>query len=177
VQLSTLIPGLITRRGQRLLRRPRDWTKPITATPLVGALTDSTRSRRELILENALLRQQLLVLQRQEKRPKLHWRDRAVIVGLASRVATWKNALLIVKPETVLRWHRELFRWHWRRKSQPKRPVGRPRLPKEQVALLRRMATQNLTWGAERIRGVKNEMSCPGITEMECPLKIGTKVH
>ncbi|HVO70057.1 MAG TPA: hypothetical protein VMT24_08430 [Aggregatilineaceae bacterium] len=96
MQRSTLIPGLITRLGQYLLSRLRDWTKPITATPLIGALTDSTRSRRELILENALLRQQLLVVRRQGKRPKLRWRDRALIVGLAGRVATWKNALLIV---------------------------------------------------------------------------------
>jgi transposase InsO family protein len=139
----------------------RDWTKPIADAPLVGALADVTRSRRELILENALLRQQLLVLQRRKKRPRLHWQDRAVIVGLASRVATWRNALLIVKPETVVRWHRKLFRWHWRRKSQPKRPVGRPRLPKEQVALLRRMATENLTWGAERIRGELLKLGLP----------------
>jgi hypothetical protein len=74
--------------GQRLLHRVGDWTKPITAAPLVGALTDVRRSRRELILENALLRQQLLVLQRQTKRPRLHGLDRAVIVGLASRVTT-----------------------------------------------------------------------------------------
>jgi len=61
--------------------------------------------------------------------------------------------LLIVKPETVLRWHRELFRWHWRRKSEPKRAIGRPRLPTEQVALIRRLASENLSWGTERIRG------------------------
>ncbi len=92
------------------MRRLRTWTKPVTGRPLVGAVTDISLSRRELILENALLRQQLVVLNRQVKRPKLHWRERAVIVGLASRITTWKNALLIVKPETVLRWHRELFR-------------------------------------------------------------------
>src|SRR6185436_8142769 len=70
-----------------------------------------------------------------------------VIVGLASRVTTWKNALLIVKPETVLRWHRELFRWHWRHK--------------EQVALLRRMAAENLTWGTEHIRGELLKLGLP----------------
>ncbi len=53
MQLSTLIPQPISRLAQNLVHRLRDWTKPITATPLVGALTDSTRSRRELILENA----------------------------------------------------------------------------------------------------------------------------
>jgi putative transposase len=83
----------------------------MTDSPLVGTVADVTRSRRDLIVENALLRQQLLVLQRQVKRPNLSWRERALIVGLASRVGTWKSALLIVKPETVLRWHRELFRW------------------------------------------------------------------
>ena len=53
--------------GQSLLSRVRDWAKPVTAAPLVGGLTDVTRSRRALILENALLRQQVLVLQRQNK--------------------------------------------------------------------------------------------------------------
>jgi putative transposase len=160
VPFATLLYPL-TQLGQCLLHYVRDWTKPITATPVVGALRDVARSRHELILENALLRQQLLVLQRQNKRPRLLGWDRAVIVGLASRVATWKNALLIVKPETVLRWHRELFRWHWQRKSEPKRPVGRPQLPKEQVALLRSMATENLTWGAERIRGELLKLGLP----------------
>jgi hypothetical protein len=83
-----------------------------------------------------------MVLNRQVKRPRLRGRDRAVLVGLASRLASWKNALLIVTPETVLRWHRELFRWRWRRKSQP--TIGRPRLPKEQAALIRRLAKENL---------------------------------
>lgn len=73
--MATLIPQPIHRLGENLVERLRDWTRPITATPVVGALTDATRSRRELILENVLLRQQLLVLQRREKRPKLHWRD------------------------------------------------------------------------------------------------------
>ncbi len=101
----------VTRLRPFLIGQLRAWTKPTTQTHLIGSLTDITRSRRDLIIENALLRQQLLVLNRQVKRPKLHWRDRAMIVGLASRVATWQNVLLIVKPETVLRWHRELFRW------------------------------------------------------------------
>jgi transposase InsO family protein len=161
VQFSTLIICLITRLGRCLINRLRRWTKPITETPLVGAVTDVTRSRQELIIENAMLRQQLIVLNRQVKRPKLSWRDRVVIVGLTSRVATWKNALLIVKPETVLRWHRELFRWVWRRKAQSKRAIGRPRLPKEQVTLIRRLAKENLTWGAERIRGELLKLGLP----------------
>ncbi len=70
--------------GQFLIGQLRTWTKPDTQTLLIGAVTDVTCSRRDLIIENALLRQQLLVLQRQVKRPKLRGRDRAMTVGLAS---------------------------------------------------------------------------------------------
>ncbi|MEP7289349.1 MAG: integrase core domain-containing protein [Chloroflexota bacterium] len=159
-----LFPEFITRHvirlGPFLIGHLRTWTKPITATPLVGTIVDVTRSRRDLLVENALLRQQLIVLKRQVKRPKLCWRDRAVVVVLASHLATWKDVLLIVKPETVLRWHRDVFRWVWRRRSQPK-TVGRPRLPRERVALIRRMAKDNLTWGTERIRGELLKLGWP----------------
>ncbi len=80
------IPVFIAWLNQSLMSRLRKWTKPITDSPLVGAAMDVTRSRRELLLENALLRQQLIVLNRQVKRPKLGDRDRAVIVGIASRL-------------------------------------------------------------------------------------------
>ncbi len=113
------------------------------------------------MVENALLRQQLIVLERQVKRPKLSWRDRAILVVLSSRVVTWKQTLLIVKPETVLRWDRDLFRWVWRRKSQPKPTIGRPRLPCEQVTLIRRIAKENLSWGTERIRGELLKLGLP----------------
>jgi transposase InsO family protein len=105
------------------------------------------------MLENALLRQQIIVLQRQIKRPKFTWRDRALFVLLASKLRTWKNALAIVQPDTVLRWHRDLFRWVWRHKSKPKKKPGRPPLTKDLVALIKRLAKENLRWGAERIRG------------------------
>jgi putative transposase len=70
-----------------------------------------TRSNSELVLENALLRQQLNVLQRQVQRAKLSWHDRALFVLLASKLRTWRQTLVIVQPDTVLRWHRDLFRW------------------------------------------------------------------
>jgi hypothetical protein len=114
---------------------------------------DLTRSKSELVLENALLRQQLIVLKRQVQRPRLSWRDRTLIILLASRLRSWKQALLIVQPDTVLRWRRDLFRWVWRRKSKPKKKPGRPPLTGEVVALIKRLAKENLTWGAERIRG------------------------
>jgi putative transposase len=77
---------------------------------VVGVVSDVSRSKQELILENALLRQQLIVIKRQVKRPKLTWRERALLVVLASRLKTWRQTLLIVQPATVLRWHRDLFR-------------------------------------------------------------------
>jgi putative transposase len=120
---------------------------------LINAALDLTRPKSELILENALLRQQLIILKQQSKRPRLTWRDRSLIVLLSSKLRTWKEALIIVQPDTVLRWHRELFRRFWKRKSKTLPKQGRPPLTDDFVALIRRMAKENRTWGAEHIRG------------------------
>jgi transposase InsO family protein len=74
-------------------------------------------------------------------------------VLLAGRVRTWRHALLIVQPDTLLRWHRRLFRWYWRSKSRGTAPAHRPPLAPETIALIREMAGANRLWGAERIRG------------------------
>jgi putative transposase len=131
----------------------RQWTKPENHDPVLNAAMDLTRSKPELLLENLLLRQQLIVLKRQVKRPALTWRDRALLVLLASRLPTWKTALVIVQPDTVLRWHRELFRWVWRRKSKPRQRRGRPPLTDEIVTLIKQIVKENRTWGAERVHG------------------------
>ena len=86
------------------------WTKPITSSLPLGTLADLGRSKSELIAENALLRQQLIVLRRQGKRPAFTRTDRILLVLLARLVRTWNQALLIVQPDTLLRWHRGLFR-------------------------------------------------------------------
>jgi transposase InsO family protein len=134
---------------QRLHR----WVRPDSDSLAVGAALDLTRSKPELVLENALLRQQLIVLQRQVKRPALTWRDRALLVLMASKLPRWKPALMIVQPDTLLRWHREMFRRLWKRKSRRKGKQGRPSLTKDIVGLIKSMAYDNRTWGAERIRG------------------------
>jgi putative transposase len=72
---------------------------------------------------------------------------------LAFRLRTWKQALHIVQPDTLLRWHRDLFRSVWKRKSKSTKKPGRPPLSDDVVALIRRMASENHTWGAKRIRG------------------------
>jgi putative transposase len=130
----------------------RLWMKPDNDGLVLNATVDLARSRPELILENMLLRQQLIVLKRQVKRPALSWRDRMLFVLLASKLPTWKQALVIVQPNTVLRWHRDLFRWAWRRKSRPRRR-GKPPLTDDIVSLIKQMAKENCTWGAERVRG------------------------
>jgi transposase InsO family protein len=111
------------------------------------------RSKPELVAENALLRQQLLVLQRSVPRPRCTPTDRTLLVLLASRVRAWRSALLIVQPDTLLRWHRQLFRHVWRRKSRPASVARQPKASAETIALIREMAAVNPLWGAERIRG------------------------
>jgi len=138
---------------QPVMRRLRRSTKPDNHSLALNAVLDATRSKAELVFENALLRQQLIVLQRQGKRPLLTWRDRGLFVLIASRLPGWKTVLLIVQPDTLLRWHREVFRRVWRRKSRHQREKGRPRLAEDVVALIKNMAQDNRTWGAERIRG------------------------
>jgi putative transposase len=113
-------------------------------------LTDITRSKSELIAEKAFLRQQLIVLHRQTKRPILTPGDRALLVLLASRFRAWGGALMIVKPDTLLSWHRHGFRLFWRRKSKVRTAL--PRVPKHVIALIHTIALDNRLWGSKRIR-------------------------
>jgi hypothetical protein len=94
------------------------WTKPDTTSLLLGTLTDLARSRAELVAENALLRKPLIILRRQVKRPACTKTDRMLLVLLARAVRTWKQALFIVQPETLLRWHHQGFQLYWRYKSR-----------------------------------------------------------
>jgi putative transposase len=118
---------------------------------LLGTLADLARSKSELVAENALLRQQLIILKRQVKRPACTKADRMLLVLGARTVRAWKQALSLVQPETLLRWHRELFRLYWKRRS--KASSHKPKVAAETIALIREMATKNRLWGAERIRG------------------------
>ncbi len=94
----------VVRRGVRALGTAiARVTKPITQSPTAGTFTDLARSKPQLIAENMVLRQQLIVLNRSVKQPRFTQTDRALFVLLASRLQTWRDALLIVKPETVLR--------------------------------------------------------------------------
>src|SRR6202051_517743 len=107
-------------------------------------------SRHKLALEAAALRQQLAVLKRQQGRPKLRRLDRLFWIALRSVWSGWTESLILVKPETVVSWHRAGFRLFWRLRSRPCRP-GRPKVSQEIRQLIRRMKADNPTWGAPRI--------------------------
>jgi hypothetical protein len=89
------------------------------ASVVGGLLRDVVRSREELIAENTLLRQQLLVAARTVKKPRFTRYERGLLMVLARLVPRWRDALLVVKPETILRWHRDGFRLFWRARSRP----------------------------------------------------------
>jgi transposase InsO family protein len=119
---------------------------------LFGLLRASLRARSDLVLENALLRHQLAVLTRPtRRRPPIHRRDRLVWVLARRLCRDWRRHLVLVRPETVVGWHRRGWRlfWWWRSRC----PLGRPRLRLEVRELIATMSRANPLWGAERIRG------------------------
>ena len=96
----------------------RRWSKPASGLLVMGTLSDLTRNRSDLLVENGLLRQQLIIPNRQVHRPRMTNSDRLRLVLFSRCTSFWQQALLIVQPDTLLRWHRELFRIYWRRKSK-----------------------------------------------------------
>ncbi|MFA5866250.1 MAG: integrase core domain-containing protein [Phycisphaerae bacterium] len=108
-------------------------------------------SRTTLMTENLALRQQLLVLKRSIKRPNLRQSDRRFWVWLSCFWKDWKSVLLIVQPDTVVRWHRAGFRWYWKWKSKPGKG-GRPKIGKDIRDLIRQISQENPLWGAPRIQ-------------------------
>ena len=128
-------------------------------TPLVtGFFGDIFRTHDELIVENAALRQQLIVAHRAVQRPSFFPWERGLMVLFASVVTNWQNAMLLVKPETVLRWHREGFGLFWRRRSKVGTKQREPRLAASTIELIRRMAIENPKWGYTRIRGALHNL-------------------
>jgi putative transposase len=112
------------------------WTKPLGTSLPLTTLTDLSKSKSQLIAENALLRKPLIILKRQVKRPPITGTDRILLVLLARLIHTWQQTLLIVQPDTLLRWHRELFRLYWKRRS--KVSSHKPKGASETIALRRR---------------------------------------
>jgi len=125
----------------------------ISLTTLFTTLSSIFRSRAALQLENLALRHQIGVLQRSSrKRPKLTLVDRLLWVWLSRIWSGWQSALALVKPETVVAWHRKGFRLFWTWKVRHGQP-GRPIISREVRDLIRKMCRENRSWGAPRIHG------------------------
>jgi hypothetical protein len=106
------IPDLAARVAAKI----RGALAPVGTGAVRGCVADLTRTRPELLAENAFLRQQLLVAARRVKTARFRATDRALLVALAAMFTHWRDALVLVKPETLLRWHRQGFKllWTWR---------------------------------------------------------------
>ena len=129
----------------------KQWTKPATVTLAAGAVQDLSRSKSDLVVENAILRQKLIVLKRSVKRPNFTNDDRTRLTLLARLTQFWQSALHIVQSDTMLRWHRDMFKRYWKRISTPE--SGEPRIPRETIDLIKQMARENPKWGAKKIHG------------------------
>ena len=117
---------------------------------VVASLFSSMKPQHELALENLALRQQVMMLQRSVKRARPSMIDRLFWSAFSRNVANWRGNLIVLHPDTVVRWHRAGFRRYWAWKS---RRAGRPTIDRELRALIHRMQCENVTWGAPRVHG------------------------
>lgn len=128
-----------------------------TLTALLGLLRSALADRQRLILENAALRHQVAVLKRSVARPRIDDSDRIFWIALRRLHREWKDWLLFVRPETVLRWHRNGARYYWARMSKP-HEVGRPNIGWQLVTLIKRLSVENVLWSAARITDVLGKL-------------------
>ena len=134
---------------------------------VLAMVREAFLSRAALHLENLALRQQLAALDRKGARPSLRMADRLFWVVLSRLWSGWREILVIVKPETVIGWHRKGFRRFWTRKSRRGKP-GRPPVSSEFRGLIRRMSRENPLWGAPRIHGELRMLGFE-VSEAACP--------
>ena len=125
---------------------------PFQRPLILSIITSIFKDRADLVAENVALRHQLSCLVHRGSRPNLRPVDRVFWVLLSRFWDGWREGLAMVKPATVLAWHRKGFRLFWRWKSR-KRGLGRPRISAEVRKLIVEMAEMNVGWGAPRIHG------------------------
>jgi len=146
------LAGLTPRRGFRRLWHDRSVIVFIQIilrllADVGGLVVLSVRFRRSVEAENLFLRRELALYRERGIKPRRVDPATRVSLALLSRLFDWRDALVVVRPETLIRWHRAGWRLFWRGKSRP----GRPPIPLELRQLIRRMATENPLWGEERI--------------------------
>jgi putative transposase len=120
---------------------------------LLRGLRSALRSHADLMLENLARRQELAAFAHSGRRPRIRATDRLLWIALRRLWSRWTEVLLFVKPETVIRWHRAGFGFYWTWLSRRRRRPGRPPIDRGIRDLIRRMVTENPTWGAPRIHG------------------------
>ena len=118
---------------------------------IFASARSALRSRRDLALENLALRHQLAVFARSARRPRLRPEDRLLLSWLARHWPGWRSALVLLQPDTVVRWRRTAWRRYWTRKSR--RASGRPRIPREVRELIQRIARENPALGQRPYSG------------------------
>jgi len=122
------------------------WTTPDTTSLLLGTLTDLAKSKSQLVAENALLRQQLIILRRHVKRPVHVRRERILLVLLAGLLEPGNKPCSLSNSRRISRWHSQGFQLYWKYKSRAATP--KPKVAAETVALIQEMAAQKRLWGA-----------------------------
>jgi hypothetical protein len=133
---------------------------------LLSLIRAAMRDRQALVAENLLLRHQLAVLTRPtRKRPRLRTSDKLFWVMVRAFRRDWRRHLVVVRPESVIRWHRQTWRLFWRWRSRG--PIGRPRLSAEVRELIVTMAHDNPRWGSERIRGELLKLGLGGLQTLD----------
>jgi putative transposase len=120
-------------------------------THLLTLINALLADRSRLALENIALRQQITVLKRSVNRAKINDSDRVFWILMRRMHDSWRETLLIAKPETVIAWHHKGWRYYWDRKSKQGNS-GRPKIDSEIIELIQRMSRENVTWGAPRIQ-------------------------
>jgi len=118
---------------------------------LAYAFTAIFKSRARLVAENLCLRHQLIVLKRRQGKPRLHDEDRRFWVFACRWFTGWRRSLIIVKPETVISWHRKGWKAYWRWRSSRWAGTGRKKIDPELRELIRRLARENPLWGARSL--------------------------
>jgi putative transposase len=159
-----VLPGIVKRglkaTGSRVIERVRKWTKPDNHGLVGGAVADATRSNSELMLENALLRKQLAIVEQQLEKPvRLSRAERLSLAVISAKLKAVSGRSLkqlhevirLVQPETVFKWHRELVRRKWAHQRQ--QVGGQPRTNREIEQLVVQLARENGDWDYGKIKG------------------------
>ena len=143
-------------------------------------------TRRDMLFEIAALRQQLEIMRRSGVKPRFRRSDRRFWIGLVRNWPNWRHGVVILKPETIIRWHGDGYRRFWRFRSAGK--PGRPRIPRRHIAFIKQISRENPAWGEDRIalemklklgieqpraRDLRFGLHPPGLVGFFCVLRVG----